>query len=150
MSQDYQEKAKDLSNMLLKATEYQRLVSAKDAYTKDKEAQDLDQHIADFTNGIQTSIRMGALTTDDYREAVAEVEELENKLKAMPSVKEYLEAETAYNELIASVMGVLDRTIMQLNKGVQGGPRVGSGTNQGASSCATSCGVHGGCNGCGA
>ena len=145
----YHDKAKELGNMLLASDAYRRFVDAKAAFGNDLAAQELDQKIADFNNSLQTGIRMGALSTDDYRSAIAEIANMERELKENPSVQEYLAAEEAYNEFISSVMGILDKIVTNLNKSVEGGPKMCScGSNPGGpcySACGSSASSSGGC-----
>ena len=152
----YHSKAKELGNMLSESDQYKRFVQAKIAYTADTTAQELDQKIADFNNSIQNGIRMGVLTTDDYRKAIAQMSEMENELKSNPTVTEYMEAELEYHEFINSVMGILDKIIANINNSLEGGPKMcGCGSNPGGA-CYSQCGtmqassMHGGCgSGCG-
>lgn len=139
----YHDKAKELGNLLLASEPYRRLVSAREAYAEDTYAQELDKKIADFNNSLQVGIKMGALTTDDYRAAISEMAQMEKELKESGTVKEYMEAEEEYNEFITSVMGILNKIVDNLNTSVEGGPKMCScGSNPGGA-CYSSCSIGG-------
>ena len=136
----YHEKAKELGNMLLASDAYRRLAGAREVYLMDIEAQELDRKIAEYNNALQTGIKMGTLTTDDYREAVVELAEMERDLNNTSSVREYVQAKDEYEEFISSVTYILNKIIDNMGRSLDGGPKMCScGSNPGGA-CFSSCG----------
>ncbi|MCL1935638.1 MAG: YlbF family regulator [Defluviitaleaceae bacterium] len=145
----YHEKAKELGNMLLSSEAYRRLIVAREAYSQDAEANELNKKIADFNNSLQFGIKMGTLTTDEYREAIVELSDMERKLQNNEAVKEYFNAEEEYNQFVGSVMGIVNKILDNMGKSLQGGPKMCTCGSNPDGPCYSSCGSSTSGGGCG-
>lgn len=137
----YHAKAKELGNMLLTSEAYQALAKAREVYMGDTDAQALDQKIADYNEALQTGIKMGTLTTDDYRGAVVELSDMERQLNETPSVANYIQAKEDYDDFIGSVTYILNKIVDNMGRSLDGGPKMcGCGANPGGA-CFSGCGT---------
>lgn len=137
----YHDKAKELGNLISNSSEYKRLIAAREAYVLDTEAKELDKKIEDYNNSLQVAIKMGALTTDDYRSAIAELASLERELKNSPTVLEFMSSEEEYNNLVTSVMAPLNKMLENMSKTTQGGPKMCSCGSNPDGPCFSSCSI---------
>jgi len=130
----YEEKARELGNLILESEQKKKLAAAQAAFKADPEAQPRMDVYNAYIENVQMAIDSGAMTEEQYGGARKRMAEMVTELKAYPVIGEMVAAENEFNFFVNQIMGILKETIM----GKEAGGCAGcSGHSQG------------GCEGCG-
>ena len=130
----YEEKARELGNLILESDQKKKLEAAQAAFRADPEAQPRMDVYNAYLENVQTAIDSGVLTEEQFAPMKKRMAEMAAELKAYPVIGAMVAAENEFNAFVNQIMGILKETI----------------TGKESGGCA-GCSGHsqGGCEGCG-
>ena len=107
----YEEKARELGQLILESEQSKALAAAKEAFHADPEAQPrMDVYNAYLAN-VQTAIDSGAATDEQYATMQKRMAEMVAELKAYPVIGALVTAENEFNFFVNQIMTILKVTI---------------------------------------
>jgi len=129
MSQ-YEEKARELGNLILESEQSMRLADARAAFHADPEAQPKMDVYNAYAENVQTAIDSGVMTDEQFQTAQKRMTEMVVELKAHPTIGALVAAENEFNFFVNQIMGILKTTITGEEAGC-----AGCGHSHGSAAC---------------
>ncbi len=128
----YHEKARELGELMLKSTQAENVMKARELFYEDREAvKKMDEYNA-FQDEIQSGMRSGALTEAEFNIAATKLKDMGTELKKNAVIKTVIDAENEYGAFVNEIMSILRFTI----------------TGESDEGCGCGCGGHGDCDDC--
>lgn len=106
------EKSRELGEMLLQTEEGKRMYDAKFVLDGDDEAKQLLFEYNQYRQTVQNQINEGLLSEEDFEKVKQKNSELFEGLRKNSVLKEMLEAESEFNNIVNRAMDILKSTIM--------------------------------------
>ena len=127
----YEEKARELGNLILESEQQKALEEARVAFEADAEARSRMDAYNEYIQNVQLAMDSNAMTEEQFQDAQKKMAEMVAELKAYPTIGALVAAENAFNFFVNQIMTILKTTIT----GEEPGGCAGCGHSHGSEAC---------------
>lgn len=126
--------ARELGNEVLKTEEISALMEAKKKFDDDEQAVKLLNDFTELQNDMRARVAAGHMSVEEQQSVSATLQSKSEEIKKNPNAIALFDAENKFNNMMNSVMAVIQSTISG-----EGSDAEGCGCGGGCSSCGGGC-----------